>query len=172
MTLLGSLRNSSDINASIAGRSQLLGQAQLKSLKGLKRPIWASAKRRSSERRARSFSSQSSKAGTQPPLMASCQCSSSPLRCNALARTCEGSRSVRIGRLLELVIGIEGVRGHGSILGPHVLGERHSDGGRLLALFAAALEDEAHGIGVGNVAAKRLGDSGVELGGAIAGQQL
>src|SRR5215471_14335592 len=52
-TLLGSLRNSSDMSASIAPRSHCLGQAQSKSLKGLKAPIWASAKRRSSERRAR-----------------------------------------------------------------------------------------------------------------------
>ena len=38
-TLLASLRKSSDISASMPARSQLLGQSQSKSHKGLKRPI-------------------------------------------------------------------------------------------------------------------------------------
>src|SRR5215467_12739868 len=60
-----------------------------------------------------------SSAETQPPLRASCQCNNKPLRCSALARVCKGSRSVRIGGLHELVIGIERVRGDRSILDPN-----------------------------------------------------
>src|SRR4029453_15868983 len=172
MTLVISLRNSRDISASISARSQRSGQAQSKSLKGLKRPLWVSARRPLGEGGARSFSSQSSSAGTQPALMASCQCINNPLRCSALARVCKGSRSVCIGGLLELVIGIEGVGGHRSILGPNVLGQGHGDGRGLVALLAAAVEDEAHGIRMGNVAGERLEDGGLQLACAIAGQQL
>src|SRR5262245_16502515 len=171
-TLLGSLRNSSDMSASIATRSHCLGQAQSKSLRGLKGPIWASAKRRSSERRARSCSSQSRRVGSHAASSTSCQWASRPLRCRALARTCKGSRSVLIGGLLEFVIGGEIVGPHGAILGLDVLGQGHGDGGRLLALFAPALEDEAHGIGVRHVALEGLENRGLELCGAVAGQEL
>src|SRR5215468_7207553 len=172
ITLLGSLRKSRAINASIAGRSQLLGQAQSKSLKGLKRPIWASANLRSSERRARSCSSQSSRDGSQPPTAASCQWASRPLRLRALARSLRASRSVFIGGLLEFVVGVESVRSHGSVPDPDVFGQGRGDGGWLLALFAPALEDEAHGIGVRHVTGERLGDGGFELGSTVADQQL
>src|SRR5215470_9408792 len=155
-TLLGSLRNSSDMSASIAPRSHCLGQAQSKSLKGLKAPIWASAKRRSSERRARSCSSQSRRVGTHAASSISCQWASRPLRCKALARACRGSRSVLIGDLLEFVVGVEAVRDDGRILRPHMLGQGDGDGGRGLALLTAPLEDQAHGIGVRHVTLERL----------------
>jgi len=94
------------------------------------------------------------------------------LRLRALARSLRASRSVFIGGLLEFVVGVESVRSHGLVPDPDVLGQGRGDGWWLLALFAPALEDEAHGIGVGHVTVERLGDGGFELGGTVAGQQL
>ena len=64
------------------------------------------------------------------------------------------------------------MRGHWAILCPHVLGQVYGDRWRLVALLAAALEDKAHGIGVGDVAGKRLENGGLEFAGAVAGQEL
>src|SRR5215467_925076 len=171
-TLAISLRKSRLIRASIAGLSQLTGHAQSKSASGLKRPIWASAKRRSSERRARSCSSQSRSMGTHAASSISCQWASKPLRCKALARACRGSRSVLIGDLLEFVVGVETVRDDGRILRAYMLGQGDGDRGRGLALLTAPLEDQAHGIGVRHVTLERLEDRLLQLGGAVAGEQL
>jgi len=65
-TLVASLRKSSCISPSMPARSQLFGQSQSKSHKGLKRPIWAARMRRSRLRRARSSSSSRAGAGPSP----------------------------------------------------------------------------------------------------------
>ena len=45
------------------------------------------------------------------------------------------------------------------------------DGRRLPALLAAALQSEADGVGMGDIALERLGDGGLKFGGAVALQQ-
>src|SRR5215472_13429005 len=171
ITLVASLRKSSDISASMAARSQRLGHFQSKSQSGLKRPIRASRKRRSKLRRARSSSSQSTSDGTQPSVRASCQCATKPCSCNALARVRKISRSSLIGCLLQLVVAVEVVWSHGRILCTHMLRQLDGDGGKLSALLAATLERKAHGIGVRHVARQRFGDGGFQFGGAVARQQ-
>src|SRR6516164_2362734 len=171
ITLVASLRKSRDISASMAARSQRLGHFQSKSQRGLKRPIWASLKRRSKPRRARSCSSQSRRDGTQPSATASVQCASKPCSCSALARVRRISRSVLIGCVLQLVIAVEGMRPYRRILCPHVIGQVGDDGRKLLVLLATALESQAHGVGMGHIALEGFGDSGFEFGCAVACQQ-
>src|SRR5271165_6585991 len=81
--LAASLRKSSAISASMAARSQRLGQFKSKSHNGLKRPIWALRSRRSRPRLARCRSSQSSSGATQASVATSGQCATRPCRCSA-----------------------------------------------------------------------------------------
>lgn len=60
---------------------------------------------------------------------------------------------------------------HGDIQCSDMLRQVHRDGRRPLALIAAPFQREADGVGVRDAAAERLGDGGLQFGGAIAVQQ-
>src|SRR5208282_79270 len=168
-TLVASLRKSSCISASIPARSQPLGQSQSKSHRGLKRPIWAARMRRSRLRRARSSSSQPSSRWAQPAATASSQLASRPCRFKALALA---RRASLIGGSFQLIVEFKADGPHGGIFCLHMGWQVEADGGRLLALLAAAFQSKADGILMGHIAAERLGDGGLKLGGAVALQQL
>src|SRR4029077_19394266 len=168
--LVASLRKSSDIRASKAGRSQRLGQFQSKSQIGLKRPIWAERRRRSRLRRARSCSSQSSSTLTHLAAVASAQCARTPWRLSALARACSVSRLL-IALILELVVGFEPVRLDGDVAGLDVCGQIDGDGRWLMAQLATALERQTHSVGMRHVVMECLADRGLALGGTGAVEQ-
>src|SRR6202051_2781827 len=144
IALVASLRNSSDIRASMAGLSHFFGHDQSKSHSGLKRPICASLRRRSRLRRARSCSSHSMRVGSHPAAVASCQWASRPWRHSALALACRASR-VFIGRPLELVLTLEPGRSDGNLAALDMLGRIGGGGRQLLALMAPPLKGEAGG---------------------------
>src|SRR4051794_4484873 len=169
-TLVASARKSSAISASMAARSQRLGQAQSKSQSGLKRPICASFSRRSRLRRRRSCSSQSRSGATQPEATASGQWASKPCRCSASARARRVSASF-IDCVLELVIESKRVRLHRRVAGLHVGGQLDGDRRGLTTLLAPAFECEADGIGMRYVTLECLTDGGLQLGSAVAVQQ-
>ena len=60
---------------------------------------------------------------------------------------------------------------HGDIQCSDMLRQVHRDGRRPLALIAAPFQREADGVGVRDAAAERLGDGGLQFGGAIAVQK-
>src|ERR1700693_1699273 len=163
--LVASLRNSSDISPSMAARSQCVGHVQSKSHSGLKRPIWASLRRRSRLRRARSRSSQSTSVSTHPAAEASCQWAITPWRANALALACRSR--LFIGRPLELVIEFEPGRPHRDIARLDVLGQIDGDGRRLLAILASPLKRQANGAWMRHIAVERLDDGGLQFGAAV-----
>src|SRR4051794_33849514 len=165
--LLASLMKSSPISPSMAARSQRLGQDQSKSQSGLKLPIRASLRRRSRLRRRRSYSSQSSSLESQSVAATSFQCASRPCRCRASARLRSASGSV-MGGVLELIVGVQGMRAHRRIA---VLGAGRQRGGdrrRLATGLTPALEGEANGIGVRHAAVERLADGDLQFGSAVA----
>src|SRR3954471_5385011 len=166
-TLATSARKSSAISASMAERSQRLGQFQSKSQSGLNRPICASFSRRSRLRRRRSCSSKSSSGATQPDPTASGQWASRPCRCNASARARRVSASF-IGGILELVIESKRVRLYRRVARLHVGGQLDGDRRGLATLLAPAFEGETDGVGMRHVALERLTDGGLQLGGAVA----
>src|SRR6516164_1994080 len=163
IALVASLRNSSDIRASMAGLSHFFGHDQSKSHNGLKRPICASLRRRSRLRRARSCSSHSMRVWSHPAAVASCQWASRPWRHSALALACRASR-LFIARPLELIIEFEPGRSDGNVARLDMVGQIGGDGRQLLALMAPPLEGEADGAGVRHVAIERLDDGGLQLG--------
>src|SRR3954451_7126010 len=169
--LPASLRKSRAIRASMAARSQRLGQVQSKSQSGLKGPIWAACRRRSRRGRWLSWSSQSSNGGSQSAAATSGQCASSPCRCSASARARSACGSV-IGDILEAVIGCERVRLHRCITGLNMLGQHDGDRRWGAVLLTLAVEREAHGVGVRHVALERLLDGGLQGGGAVPVEQL
>src|SRR5580693_4476881 len=145
--LVASLRKSSAIRASKAERSARLGHFQSKSQAGLKRPMCAELSRRSRLRRPRSCSSQSMSVAIHPAAMASVQCAKRPCRLSALARAYRASRLL-ICLILELIVGFEPMRRHGGVAGFDMGRQIDGDGRRRLALLAAALECQTHGVGV------------------------
>src|ERR1700686_259320 len=170
IALVASLRNSSDIRASMAGLSHFFGHAQSKSHRGLKRPICASLRRRSKLRRARSCSSHSMRSWSHPAAVASCPWASRPWRPSALALACRASR-LFIGRPLELVIEFEPRRSDRNVARLDMVGQIGSDGRQLLALMAPPLKGETDGAWVRHVAIERLDDGGLQLGRAVAIQE-
>src|SRR5579864_4259750 len=141
IALVASLRNSSDIRASMAGLSHFFGHAQSKSHSGLKRPICASLRRRSKLRRARSCSSHSMRSWSHPAAVASCQWARRPWRPSALALAWRASR-LFIGRPLELVVEFEPGRSDGNVARLDMVGQIGGDGRQLLALMALPLKGE------------------------------
>src|SRR6202163_2270724 len=170
IALVASLRNSSDIRASMAGLSHCFGHVQSKSHRGLKRPICASLRRRSRLRRARSCSSHSMRVWSHPAAVASCQWASRPWRHSDLALACRASR-LFIGRPLELVIEFEPGRSDRNVARLDMLRQIDGDGRQLLAIVATPFEGEADGAWVRHVAVERLNDCGLQLDGAVAIQE-
>src|SRR6266853_1265208 len=170
IAFVASLRNSSDIRASMAAWSQRFGHFQSKSHRGLKRPICASLRRRSRLRRARSCSSHSMRVWSHPAAVASCQWASRPWRDSALALACRASR-LFIGGPLELIIEFEPGRSDGNVARLDMVGQIGGDGRQLLALMAPPLKGEADGAWVRHVAIDRLDDGSLQLGGAVAIQE-
>src|ERR1700726_2719089 len=170
IALVASLRNSSDIRASMAGLSHFFGHAQSKSHSGLKRPICASLRRRSRLRRARSCSSHSMRSWNHPAAVASFQWASRPWRPSALALACRTSR-LFIGRPLELVVEFKPGRSDGNVARLDMVGQIGGDGRQLLALMAQQLKGKSAGPGVRNVAIEPLDDGDLKFGGAVAIQE-
>ena|SRR6516164_10448202 len=63
------------------------------------------------------------------------------------------------------------MRPDGGVAGLDVCRQIDGDGWRQLALFAAILERQTHGVGMRDATRERLADGGLELGGPIAVQQ-
>src|SRR5664279_3090835 len=103
--------------------------------------------------------------------MASGQCAKRPCRCRALARACKTS-GFFMTHLLQLVVGIEGMRLHGLVACPDMGWQGEGDGRGLPAVIAAAFERQANRVGMRQVAVQRLNDGGIEFARAIALQQL
>src|SRR5260221_949536 len=164
IALVASVRNSSDIRASMAAWSQRFGHFQSKSHRGLKRPICASLRRRSRLRRARSCSSHSMRSWSHPAAVASCQWASRPWRPSALALAWRASR-LFIGRSLELVVEFEPGRSDGNVARLDMVGQIGGDGRQLWALMAPPLKGEADGAGGRHGAVERLADRGLPIGG-------
>ena len=73
--------------------------------------------------------------------------------------------------ILQLVIGLEGMRPHGHVARTHMGWQRHVDRRDLLAVFAAALQRQAHGIWMWHIAIERRHDGRLQLGSPVAPQQ-
>src|SRR3990172_527967 len=169
-TLVASLRKSSEINSSTAARSHRLGHAQSKSHMGLKRPMWASRRRRSRLRRARSSSSHCNIESTQSAVAMSDQWASRPCSCSAFARRRRDSR-LFIVAFLQLVIAVEWVWLYRVIPLLHVLGQAHLDRRREMEFLATALQRQAHCVGVRHAALERILNGDLQPGGPIAIKQ-
>jgi hypothetical protein len=73
--------------------------------------------------------------------------------------------------ILQVVIGLEGMRPHGHVARLHMGRQRHGDRRDLLAVFAAALQRQAHGIWMWHIAIERRHDGRLQLGSPVASQQ-
>ena len=73
--------------------------------------------------------------------------------------------------ILQCVVGVEGMRSHGGVARLHMGRQRHGDRRGLLAVLAASLQREPHGIWVWHVAIERRQDGGLQLGCPVALQQ-
>ncbi len=70
-------------------------------------------------------------------------------------------------RLRQLVVGVEVMGPHGGIACPDMVGQDEVDWRRLSALFAAALEGQAHGVGVRHVALQGVEDGRLKFARAV-----
>src|ERR1700752_3364737 len=107
---------------------------------------------------------------SHPAAVASCQWASRPWRPSALALACRTSR-LFIGRPLELVVEFAPGRSDGNVARLDMVGQIGGDGRQQLALMALPLKGEADGAWVRHVAAERLDEGGLQLGGPVAIQE-